>query len=103
MGDTVHWGKVLCYIAGLAAPLTRINQIGAGIDSFFEYAFKSHILLSGLPYDPNHADLHSPDAFLSAWEDAHAGIKRHIYRGSAYQHPHYIQVDLYTGPREPSG
>ena len=54
-------------------------------------------MLSGLPYDPNHADLHSPDAFLSAWEDAHAGIKRHIYRGSAYQHPHYIQVDLYTG------
>lgn len=77
--------------------VTPYTGIGAGIDSFFEYAFKSHILLSGLPYDPNHADLHSPDAFLSAWEDAHAGIKRHIYRGSAYQHPHYIQVDLYTG------
>ncbi|KAF2458343.1 glycoside hydrolase, partial [Lineolata rhizophorae] len=25
--------------------------IGAGIDSFFEYAFKAHVLLSGLPYE----------------------------------------------------
>jgi hypothetical protein len=25
--------------------------IGAGIDSFFEYALKTHILLSGLPFD----------------------------------------------------
>jgi hypothetical protein len=71
--------------------------IGAGIDSFFEYSLKTHILLSGLPYNTNHPDIDSPDAFLHAWEDAHNGIKRHIYRGAAYQHPHYIQVDLYTG------
>jgi hypothetical protein len=71
--------------------------IGAGIDSFFEYSLKSYILLSGLPYDAEHADLDSPDAFLRAWQDAHDGVKRHIYRGAQYQHPHYIQVDLYTG------
>ncbi|KAH8723826.1 glycosyl hydrolase family 47-domain-containing protein [Phaeosphaeriaceae sp. PMI808] len=71
--------------------------IGAGIDSFFEYALKSYILLSGLPYDAANASTESPDAFLAAWEDAHKGIKRQIYRGSQQQHPHYAQVDLYTG------
>ena len=35
--------------------------------------------------------------FLSAWTSAHSGIKRHIYRGSSYEHPHYIQVDIRTG------
>ncbi|OAL57473.1 seven-hairpin glycosidase [Pyrenochaeta sp. DS3sAY3a] len=71
--------------------------IGAGIDSFFEYALKSHILLSGLPYNPANVSTDSPEAFLFAWEDAHEGIKRHIYRGAQHQHPHYAQVDLYTG------
>ncbi|KAF2138324.1 glycoside hydrolase family 47 protein [Aplosporella prunicola CBS 121167] len=71
--------------------------IGAGIDSFFEYAFKSHILLSGLPYEAANESIDSPEAFLMTWQDAHAGISRHIYRGAMHQHPHYIQVDLYTG------
>ncbi|KAF2787723.1 glycoside hydrolase family 47 protein [Melanomma pulvis-pyrius CBS 109.77] len=71
--------------------------IGAGIDSFFEYSLKSHILLSGLPYDVGNPGIDSPDAFLKAWLDAHEGIKRHVYRGATHQHPHYIQVDLYTG------
>ncbi|KAF2013928.1 glycoside hydrolase family 47 protein [Aaosphaeria arxii CBS 175.79] len=71
--------------------------IGAGIDSFFEYSLKTHILLSGLPYDLSSPDTDSPDAFLNAWEDAHEGIKRQIYRGAAHHHPHYTQVDLYTG------
>ncbi|KAH6639150.1 glycosyl hydrolase family 47-domain-containing protein [Boeremia exigua] len=71
--------------------------IGAGIDSFFEYALKTHILLSGLPYDPANASVDSPDAFLLAWEDAHDAIKRQVYRGAQHQHPHYPQVDLYTG------
>ncbi|KAH7347055.1 glycosyl hydrolase family 47-domain-containing protein [Pyrenochaeta sp. MPI-SDFR-AT-0127] len=71
--------------------------IGAGIDSFFEYALKSHILLSGLPYDPANASTDSSEAFLVAWNDAHDGIRRHIYRGAQHQHPHYAQVDLYTG------
>ncbi|KAG9194368.1 hypothetical protein G6011_04403 [Alternaria panax] len=71
--------------------------IGAGIDSFFEYALKSHILLSGLPFDHANAATDSPDAFLATWLDAHDGIKRQIYRGAQHQHPHYAQVDLYTG------
>jgi Glycosyl hydrolase family 47 len=87
--------------------------IGAGIDSFFEYAFKSHVLLSR-DVHPIYDDLdhvedprylseplteeeHLPDAFLVAWDLAHASIKRHIYRGPNYQHPHYIQADLITG------
>lgn len=73
------------------------SGIGAGIDSFFEYAFKSHILLSGAAgIQPVNASTSDED-FLAVWLDAHAGIKRHLYRGSAYQHPHYVQGDLYTG------
>ncbi|KAK5004794.1 hypothetical protein LTR28_008459, partial [Elasticomyces elasticus] len=71
--------------------------IGAGIDSFFEYALKSSVLLSGLPYEPERSSTDSADAFLQAWQQAHAGIKHHVYRSSHYQHPHYAQVDLYTG------
>ncbi|KAF1954944.1 seven-hairpin glycosidase [Byssothecium circinans] len=82
--ETGHW----------VSPYTGI---GAGIDSFFEYSLKTHILLSGLPYDTGLPDIDSPDAFLKAWIDAHDGIRRHIYRGAHHQHPHYIQVDLYTG------
>lgn len=86
--------------------------IGAGIDSFFEYALKSHILLSREAYPvyssvENSSDpriLHGPleaeeetsEAFLQAWNAAHAAIKRHLYRGST-QHPHYVQADLITG------
>ncbi|KAF2875774.1 glycosyl hydrolase family 47-domain-containing protein [Massariosphaeria phaeospora] len=77
--------------------VSPFTGVGAGIDSFFEYSLKSHILLSGLPYDTGHAATDSPDAFLRAWEDAHEGIRRHIYRGATHQHPHYLQVDLYTG------
>ncbi|KAI4921169.1 uncharacterized protein J4E92_008156 [Alternaria infectoria] len=71
--------------------------IGAGIDSFFEYALKSHILLSGLPFDKTRETTDSPEAFLATWLDAHDGIRRQIYRGAQHQHPHYAQVDLYTG------
>jgi hypothetical protein len=77
--------------------VSSYTGIGAGIDSFFEYALKSHILLSGLPFDDDKAATDSPDAFLAAWLDAHDGIKRQIYRGAQHQHPHYAQVDLYTG------
>ncbi|KAE9581013.1 ER degradation-enhancing alpha-mannosidase-like protein 1 [Colletotrichum fructicola] len=86
------------------------SGIGAGVDSFFEYALKSHILLSGheLPntttrkpptdrlwLDPN--DLHdtpltpeenSSGAFLEAWHHAHAAIKRHLYNDA--HHPYYM-------------
>lgn len=87
--------------------------VGAGIDSFFEYALKSHILLSrdSIPehnqntfaddpralFEPLSVEEESPEGFLQAWEDAHAAIERHLYRGPSYQHPHYIQADLYTG------
>lgn len=87
--------------------------IGAGIDSFFEYALKSHILLSReshpdyhlseaaedprILFDPLPLDEDSPQAFLNAWNIAHAAIKKHLYRGPNYQHPHYIQADLITG------
>ncbi|KNG48954.1 glycoside hydrolase family 47 protein [Stemphylium lycopersici] len=77
--------------------INSYTGIGAGIDSFFEYALKSHILLSGLPFDEANAGTDSPDAFLGAWLQAHDGIKRQIYRGAQHQHPHYAQVDLYTG------
>lgn len=41
--------------------------------------------------------LHSPDAFLHAWQEAKASIKRHLYRGKGYQYPHFIQGDFRTG------
>jgi len=88
-------------------------QIGAGIDSFFEYAFKSYILLSSGErpdfdpqspwsilddyYLPLSEEEHSAEAFLRVWQDSHASVKRHLYRGSGYQHPHFVQGDIYTG------
>jgi hypothetical protein len=71
--------------------------IGAGIDSFFEYAFKSHVLLSALEDDSYNATEDSPDAFLQTWQDAHSAIMRHVYRDAYFTHPHYAQNDLYTG------
>ncbi|KAL1862609.1 hypothetical protein VTK73DRAFT_6698 [Phialemonium thermophilum] len=92
------------------------SVIGAGADSFFEYALKSHILLSGaeLPnrtysppdkrdkwldpntlYPPLTDDENSADSFLEAWHHAHAAIKRHLYTDR--EHPHYINVNLWTG------
>lgn len=87
--------------------------IGAGIDSFFEYAYKSHILLAGTSSvndnrtqrvrDPRklHQPLttyeHSSEAFLDVFDAAHAAIKRQVYRGPNFQHPHYVQVDVATG------
>ncbi|KAL9115911.1 MAG: hypothetical protein Q9227_000279 [Pyrenula ochraceoflavens] len=87
--------------------------IGAGIDSFFEYALKSHILLSRDTssdvsvvqhskdprelFDPLSEEEQSADGFLRIWNEAHSALKRHLYRGPNYQHPHYIQGDLFTG------
>ncbi|KAL3425412.1 ER degradation-enhancing alpha-mannosidase-like protein 1 [Phlyctema vagabunda] len=90
--------------------------IGAGTDSFFEYALKASILLSGhetpnltVPFeqppeswlDPNtiyrplSVEENSSEAFLEAWHEAHAAIKRHLY--SSTHHPHYVNVHLSTG------
>ena len=90
--------------------------IGAGIDSFYEYAAKSSVLLAGMtsPDDtqlpPKYLALkdedaaqqvseyrHSAAAFDEVWQESHAAIKRHLFRGSQYGHPHYIQSDLFTG------
>ncbi|KAF7713853.1 Alpha-mannosidase [Penicillium ucsense] len=89
------------------------SGIGAGIDSFFEYAFKSHVLLSQgerPAFDPKNPwailddyylpltdEEHSADAFLQVWEDSHNAINRHLYRGEGYQHPHLIVGDVSTG------
>ncbi|KAL8305518.1 hypothetical protein RB597_003689 [Gaeumannomyces tritici] len=99
-----------------------MSVIGAGADSFFEYALKTHILLSGhampnvsaaaaransgrrqLHYqlDPNELfpplteEENSPDSFLEAWHQAHAATKRHLYTDRG--HPHYLSVNLWTG------
>ncbi|KAI2604692.1 glycoside hydrolase family 47 protein [Hypoxylon sp. NC1633] len=89
--------------------------IGAGVDSFFEYALKTHILLSGheLPnrtmplvhdedwldpnqiYHPLSDEDNSPDAFLQAWHHSHAAVKRHLYSG--LHHPHYVNAHMSTG------
>jgi len=45
------------------------SGIGAGVDSFFEYAFKSYVLLAGNP-DEGH--------FLEVWEKARAALERHV-------------------------
>ena len=94
---------------------TMYTGIGAGIDSFYEYAAKAGVLLSGasiptgLP--PMPADNFSisgltqlvtgyqqtAEAFNEVWQASHASIKRHLYRGADYIHPHYIQGDLFTG------
>jgi hypothetical protein len=92
------------------------SGIGAGSDSFFEYALKSHILLSGhetpnltMPtrqpheswldpntiYNPLSIEENSSEAFLEAWHEAHAAIKRHLYTGT--HHPHYVNAHLVTG------
>ncbi|KAL3472435.1 glycosyl hydrolase family 47-domain-containing protein [Aspergillus californicus] len=92
------------------APYTGI---GAGIDSFFEYAFKSYVLLSSgnrPEYDsespwqtlddyfiPLSEYEHSAESFLQVWDESHSSIKRHLYRGEGYQHPHLIQGDIFTG------
>ncbi|PON30716.1 hypothetical protein TGAM01_v200136 [Trichoderma gamsii] len=91
--------------------------IGAGMDSFFEYALKSHILLSGLGLpnasvshrqsttswlDPN--SIHPPlppamqtsDAFLEAWHQAHASVKRYLYTDRSH-FPYYSNNNRATG------
>jgi len=71
--------------------------IGAGVDSFFEYAVKSSILLSGLPYDPATEADNAPEAFLQAWNEAHSAVKHHVLRPLSDKHPFYGQADLVTG------
>lgn len=46
------------------------SMIGAGIDSFFEYAFKAHVLLSGLPDWNEHAST-EVSTYLEDYHSAH--------------------------------
>ena len=87
--------------------------LGAGVDSYFEYAFKAYILLSGaeqpasdMPLDESLAKFypqplaekhHDPDSFLNTWKMSYEAIKRHLHRGKSHIYPHYIQGDLFTG------
>lgn len=89
--------------------------IGAGIDSFYEYAAKASVFLSNSPLPDEQAPIsgggtptsihgtlvtdehQTAEAFGRVWQDSQASIKRHLLRGSNYVHPHYVQADLYTG------
>lgn len=87
--------------------------IGAGIDSFYEYAAKAYVLLSAAPsaspsasrprisvsepQDKPAHDHQDPTSYLRVWNDAHAAINHHLRRGKMYIHPHYIQADVFTG------
>jgi Glycosyl hydrolase family 47 len=88
--------------------------IGAGVDSFFEYAMKAYVLLSGSDWSVSrrhhsdpwfkkfgspvlNRDDHDPESFLIAWRQAHEALKLHVYRGQGHMYPHYIQTDLFTG------
>lgn len=113
--ETGHWtspytGVSLQTICFTQMELIYSIQIGAGIDSFFEYAAKSYVLLSGLssPHDfdvptqiatniSNMPQDQTGEMFLKVWQDSQASIKRHLYRGDMFIHPHYIQADLHTG------
>ncbi|KAL5615461.1 hypothetical protein BROUX41_005506 [Berkeleyomyces rouxiae] len=93
----------------------QMAGIGAGVDSFFEYALKTYILLSGQNvyeselyatpkpprsrsssrdwlspgelhvYSPLTSMQHSPEGFLDVWHEAHAAVKKHLYNN--YHHP----------------
>lgn len=89
--------------------------IGAGIDSFYEYAVKVPVLLSmgeRLPFDqdspwaamdsyyaksPLTDYQHTSEAFRQVWEESHSAINRHLFRGEGYQHPHLVVGDVTTG------
>ncbi|KAL8708366.1 MAG: hypothetical protein Q9220_006746 [cf. Caloplaca sp. 1 TL-2023] len=85
--------------------------IGAGIDSFYEYAAKAHVLLSAAPFvslsnssttslsppDPMPTNFDDPESYLQVWTEAHAAINHHLRRSKMYIHPHYIQGDVFTG------
>ena len=88
--------------------------IGAGIDSFYEYAAKAYVLLSGSSSPSSHSakelptpafgagplgpkEQQAPESYFRVWEDSHAAINHHLRRGKMYIHPHYIQADVFTG------
>ncbi|KAL8811627.1 MAG: hypothetical protein Q9200_001655 [Gallowayella weberi] len=76
--------------------------IGAGIDSFYEYAAKAYVFLSGAePLNQSagkdHEKYDSAESYLDVWTQAHSAINHHLRRGKMFIHPHYIQADVFTG------
>ncbi|KAL8783245.1 MAG: hypothetical protein Q9213_004757 [Squamulea squamosa] len=75
--------------------------IGAGIDSFYEYAAKAYVLLSAtdpsLSPDDTQRKWDNPQSYFDVWNESHTAINRHLRRGKMFIHPHYIQADLFTG------
>ncbi|KAL8855560.1 MAG: hypothetical protein Q9178_007790 [Gyalolechia marmorata] len=76
--------------------------IGAGIDSFYEYAAKGYVLLSATnsALSPAVKIQHKwdmPESYLKVWTESHVAINRHLRRSKMFIHPHYIQADLFTG------
>ncbi|KAI5781724.1 glycosyl hydrolase family 47-domain-containing protein [Peziza echinospora] len=69
-------------VGGAAAAGEAYSGIGAGLDSFFEYAFKAHVLLQ-------------EQAFHDVWARSHAAIARHVLR--PHPAPHYVNVHYATG------
>ena len=58
---------------------------------------KAHVLLSRVDNGHRTNTTSLSDYYLSVWQVAHANNKHHLMRGPAFQHPHYVQGDLYTG------
>lgn len=110
MDELIYRSKSSTHLVGNLTS-TYFRQIGAGVDSFFEYAAKTYILLSGAPlpeasvvptettgfFPPISEEQNSPLSFLEVWQDSQSAIKRHLYRSRQFMHPHYIQGDLNTG------
>ena len=94
--------------------LSIYTGLGAGVDSFYEYAFKTYVLLSGAEepiagqdtLNPNldafyppplRKKHHQPESFLRVWQKSHEAINRHLRRGDTYGYPHFIQGDAFNG------
>ena len=82
--ETGHW------------TIPALAGIGAGIDSFFEYAFKSYVLLSSLPVE-SHQYYDDPQSYLDVWTQSHTAVRQHIQRSQSTLHPFYGQSDFMTG------
>lgn len=94
--------------------LSAYTGLGAGVDSFYEYAFKAYVLLSGAEEPmvglespgsnlaafyppPLRKKHHQPESFLRVWQKSHEAINRHLRRGDTYGYPHFIQGDAFNG------
>ena len=93
--------------------LSVYTGLGAGVDSFYEYAFKAYVLLSGSEEPPEtgftdpalsafyppplRSKHHQPESFLRVWQKSRKAINRHLRRDKTYGYPHFIQGDPFNG------